>query len=230
MRKLGFVVVLLLGFSVLMGAQDFSKIFEKVRDKHFVKIEVDFPKPDNPEEVKTGNCSGVVVGLRRVLTARHCFFDPHVEESEPWKARVNGKSVLLLKYGPRDLALIEADTKGKTPIEIPFVGPKPGQMVLHIGQAAGDDQISVSPMWVMSYEENVMFTNQNIYQGYSGGPVVDVQGRLAGIQVATNFDLGFAVSIPIADIRTFLYGDHIESHEATGQAGLRRGGFGDIIR
>lgn len=196
LARLCLVAGLILLWSLGLGAEDWSKVFKQVVHDHLVVIEIELEG-----QKERGNCSGVVVAPHQVLTAKHCLLEAELPKQTGY---VRGKQVHILKAGPADLALIDADTKGKKSIFIPFVGPDPGTPVAGIGHAFGDNAPSISPMSVISTERGLLFSNNTFFKGWSGGPLVTLQGHLAGIMVATNTEWGFALSVDISTIRAFL--------------------------
>ena len=142
------IIGLLFSLTIItpINGQDWSKIFKQTVDRHVVKIEL---APDKTTERKDrGNCTGVVVGNRKVLTAAHCFY-PEKDTEKPYIGYINNKQVEILKFGPVDLALLNADTFNKTAITIPFISPVTGKPVAAIGFAAGDTHFTISPMFVI---------------------------------------------------------------------------------
>lgn len=192
-------LVVLLAFTVSVSAEDWSKQYATVVKKHLMLINIVVESVG--EETQKGSCSGVVVAQNRVLSAAHCFFEHGMTKTGYYK----GKKVGVVKVGPEDLMLLDVDTKGKEPINIPFKGPAIGSPVAAIGHAMGDKNPMISPQTIMGYERGHVSTNNMFFPGFSGGPVVDLKGNLVGIMVLTNSDWNFSQSIDLATIHAFLY-------------------------
>lgn len=190
------MILLILG--IRLSAEDWSRTFKKVSKENLVLIDVHYKGLEH-----RGSCSGIVVAHNQVLTAAHCL-NPDVEGSPEKTGYVNGKKVYVLKTGPADLTLIDADTRGKRSIVIPFIGPPPGTPVAAIGHAGGHPNASISSMMIMQTEDGTVYTNNTVFKGFSGGPLVSLDGSLAGVMVGTELEWGFSISVDIATIRTFL--------------------------
>jgi S1-C subfamily serine protease len=135
------------------------------------------------------------------------------------------------RYGARviggdcehDLAVLKLDAEGLTPLELGSSGDlRLGQQVVAIGYALAleggpsvttgivssldrtirvpDPQCTVCPNGVRTYSE-VIQTDAAINHGNSGGPLVDMEGRVVGINSAGSENaenIGFAISIDSA--------------------------------
>jgi S1-C subfamily serine protease len=132
--------------------------------------------------------TGIVWDKDLVLTANHV-----VEQEEDIQVVVNDKSTkaeLVGRDPATDLALLRVTGLGLTPAPRGKVTDlKTGQIVLAIGRPSGlkstfgtISSISSSPRgWRGSEIEHLIQTNAPLYPGFSGGPLVDVQGRVVGM-------------------------------------------------
>ena len=197
-RTVFIVAIILAVLGLRLGAEDWSKVYKRTVADHLVILDI---RLEGQPDVR-GMCSGVVVAYGQVLTAAHCLLNTEMPAQTGY---VDGKAVHVLHTADKiDLVLVEARTKGKRPIVIPFAGPDPGTPIAAIGQASGDTHPSISPMTVMTTQGGIVYVNNTLLKGYSGGPLVTLQGHLAGIMVATNLEWGFALGIDITTIRAFL--------------------------
>ncbi len=132
--------------------------------------------------------SGIVWDRGFVLTANHV-----VEQEEDIQVVVDGTSVKATLAGrdpATDIALLKADglnapaaARGKV------ADLKPGQVVLAIGRPGGlkatfgtISSISTSWRgWRGGEIEGLVQTNAPLYPGFSGGPLVDADGRVVGM-------------------------------------------------
>lgn len=175
--------------------------------------------PTGPlEKVRVGGGSGFIVhpdGL--ILTNKHVVFDPNAEylvvtnDSKEYPARVLSRDPI------NDVAVVKIDGNGKLPtvrlgnsnkLEL-------GQTVIAIGNALGlfsntvskgivsglGRKISASmggPEGMTESLRDVIQTDVSINQGNSGGPLVDLNGEVVGINTAIIFgaqNIGFALPI-----------------------------------
>lgn len=168
------------------------------------------------EKVKVGGGSGFIVhpdGL--VLTNKHVVFDPDAEytvingDEKEYHGRVISRDpindVAVLKIDARGLPAVRLGNSNK--IEL-------GQTVVAIGNALGLFTNTVSKGIVsglgrkisasmgqggeMEHLRNVIQTDVAINQGNSGGPLINLDGEVIGINTAIIFgaqNIGFALPI-----------------------------------
>jgi S1-C subfamily serine protease len=168
------------------------------------------------ERVKVGGGSGFVVhpsGL--VLTNKHVVFDP---EAEYAIVTADGKEMpakVISRDPINDIAMLKVED-GKLPhLELGDSSHlEPGQTVIAIGNALGMFSNTVSrgivsglsrtisaSMGAGGHTESlrgVIQTDVAINQGNSGGPLVDLDGMVVGINTAVIFgaqNIGFAIPI-----------------------------------
>jgi S1-C subfamily serine protease len=106
----------------------------------------------------------------------------------------------------RDLVLLQVEEKILEVAELSKVDAKVGQLVLAIGRP-GVEGIQASmgivttiggpiKTWQGGMLERFLKTDATLTRGFSGGPLVDTEGRLLGIN-ALKLDSGFSLTIPI---------------------------------
>ena len=132
--------------------------------------------------------TGIVWDSGLVLTANHV-----VEQEEDIEVVVDGKSAKASLVGrdpATDLALLKVDGLSAPAMPRAKVSDlKPGQIVLAIGRpgslkATFGTISAVSSSWRGwrgSEIEHLIQTNAPLYPGFSGGPLVDAEGRAVGM-------------------------------------------------
>ena len=140
-------------------------------------------------------CTGVVVGITRVLTAEHCVTDETFVNGAPARVvKKNGWLVLLdvpLQQSIIDIAKVEP-VDGDEATTIGFVDSDGTRLTLK-RHVAGFGTVTANKF---------MFLDGPLVQGMSGGPVINAKGELIGINQMTNPFTG-AVST-LKEIRAFL--------------------------
>lgn len=159
--------------------------------------------------------SGVVIADGYVLTAGHVVeaalsnrFDQTLRSSQ---GQEYDYTVLATSSHP-DLAVLEVSGLKISPVPLATAGSAAGDDVFAIGYPIGLERSSVTKGVVSAPKQKVdgsvyLQTDAAINPGNSGGPLVDENGRLAGINVAKigaeDVDnIGFAV--PLDQVRAFL--------------------------
>lgn len=119
-----------------------------------------------------------------------------------------GRSVEGRRVGtdPRtDLAVVRGDTTGLTPLALAEGPPEVGQIVVAIGNPLGFDRsVSLGVVSALFRDlpsrtgvlEGLIQTDAAVNPGNSGGPLLDVEGRVVGINtamIAFASGIGFAV-------------------------------------
>ena len=132
--------------------------------------------------------TGIVWDSGLVLTANHV-----VEQEEDIEVVVDGKSAKASLVGrdpATDLALLKVDGLSAPAMPRAKVSDlKPGQIVLAIGRPGslkatfGTISAVSSPWrgWRGSEVEHLIQTNAPLYPGFSGGPLVDADGKAVGM-------------------------------------------------
>jgi serine protease Do len=123
---------------------------------------------------------------------------------------LSGKVVGADPYA--DLALVKIDepTKGLKPIDLGDSGNlRVGQFVLAVANPFGASPAVVSGIitttrrgtggWFGRMMDNMIVSDAPVNPGYSGGPLVDAQGKMIGVNTA--YASGRALSIPINSVK-----------------------------
>jgi serine protease Do len=156
--------------------------------------------------------AGVIVssdGL--ILTNAHVVRRDSVEVTLPDQSRLRAR--VLAHDRERDLALLKVDTMGLPALEVSNTSDmEPGQWVIAIGHPWGIMGAVTSGVLIdngqrVSEQEGGrqewLAASLHLRPGNSGGPLIDVNGRLLGINtVMAGLDVGLA--IPADSIRRFL--------------------------
>ncbi len=173
-----------------------------------------FETPQQPREYKSrGLGSGVIVdGQGHILTNNHV-----VEDADELRVHLaDGRSVEATVVGtdPKsDLAVIAIDTDDITPADLASDQElRVGRWVLAVGSPFGLEQtvtagiISASGrvgIGIADYEDLIQ-TDAAINRGNSGGPLINLEGEVVGINTAIisptggNQGIGFAIPIGMA--------------------------------
>lgn len=140
-------------------------------------------------------CTGIVVGITRVLTAEHCVSDKDT-------MYVDGKVARLVK---KDEAFGLLDTgdplSEKKVVKLAEDLPEQGAEVAAFGFAY-DGPLLRFTRNVAGYVEGDMVLDGPLASGMSGGPILNTKGELVGLNQGTNEVLGLACGIK--EIREFL--------------------------
>jgi S1-C subfamily serine protease len=153
--------------------------------------------------------SGLVYGPDLVLTADHTL-----EREEDITIQTHDKRTLPAQFVGRDLgtdlALLRVTNLGLASAEAVTETVRVGQLVLAVGRTPEDGPMASSGVVSTvggplrtgrgAILERYIRTDATPYPGFSGGPLVDTQGKVAGI-LTTGLVNGVALAIPI-DIAT----------------------------
>jgi S1-C subfamily serine protease len=111
-----------------------------------------------------------------------------------------------------DLAVVRAF--GPIPHALPLapVDPLPGARVTMAGFPSGAHGIDISLAQVVDYVDGrprgqpvqVMRLNAHVAPGMSGGPVVDLAGRVSGVIFGTESPSDYALALPVSAVRALL--------------------------
>ncbi|MFO0566959.1 MAG: Do family serine endopeptidase [Polyangiaceae bacterium] len=180
-----------------------------VRSKRAERSAMPFGLPFGGGHEASGLGSGVVIGPSLVVTNNHV-----VADAEQLKVITSDKrelGVKVLGTDPKsDLALLslEGDTHGLVPLELGDSSRlRLGDVVLAVGNPFGVGQTVTmgivsakgrANMGIVDYEDFIQ-TDAAINPGNSGGALIDMEGRLVGINTAIlsrsggNVGIGFAI-------------------------------------
>lgn len=125
-------------------------------------------------------CTGFMVRVNAALTARHCVVDGDtnfVDGEEGWVRKVSDS-----------LALVEIENYGKPALEIAPKDPPAGTPTLAFGYGYG--RMQVFHRGISANVDGDLTLDGPLVPGMSGGPVVDLGGKVVGINQASNPQMG----------------------------------------
>ncbi len=172
--------------------------------------------PGQTEKVKVGGGSGFVVhpnGL--VLTNKHVVFDPDAEYTVITSDEKEYTGKVVSRDPINDIAVVKINATGFPAVQLGNSGKlEPGQTVIAIGNALGLFSNTVSKGIIsglsrkisaslgtggqMEHLRGVLQTDVAINQGNSGGPLINLDGEVVGINTAIIYgaqNIGFSIPI-----------------------------------
>ena len=199
-----------------------------VISKHLPKIKSLYPAPfmnqfmfgdvdqGQTEKVKIGGGSGFIVhpdGL--ILTNKHVVFDPDSEYTVITTDLKEYPAKIVSRDPINDIAVVKINDKNLPTVRLGnSLKLEPGQTVLAIGNALGLFSNTVSKGIIsglsrkisaslgtggqMEHLRGVLQTDVAINQGNSGGPLIDLNGEVVGINTAIIYgapNIGFSIPI-----------------------------------
>ena len=147
--------------------------------------------------------SGIMWADNLILTADHVL--EHEDTIQVTGSTATVKATIAGRDAGTDLALLRAD--GLSGVPAPrgrSTDIRVGQLVLAIGQA-GELQVTVGIVsglsgsfrsWRGGQVERLIQTTAELLPGFSGGPLVDAEGRVIGIN-SWNFGRGVSHAVPL---------------------------------
>ncbi len=159
---------------------------------------------------------GLIITNRHVVEDEDASYTVILNNGEKLEAKVLAKDTLL------DIAFLKVDAEGLNPLPLGDSGSvQVGQTVIAIGNALGEFSNSVSTGVISGIGRsitatdstgsnaelisNVFQTDASINHGNSGGPLLDLEGRVIGVNVAiaeSAENIGF--TIPIDDVKDLM--------------------------
>lgn len=156
-----------------------------------------------PAVVTIGHGAGVVLEAGRVLTNAHNLFERKVAVAFP-DGRV-AKATVVGVDPDGDLAVLEVDTGAADPIAWADEDPAPGQPVVALANPAGHGLLTTFGTIAATDRafrgprgrliRGAVEHTAPLPRGSSGGPVVDMEGRLLGINTHRRGE-GFYLAVP----------------------------------
>ena len=136
--------------------------------------------------------SGVVYGQDLVLTADHVL-----EREDDLTIQTHDKRTLPAQFVGRDLAtdlaVLRVADLGLAAATVSEETARVGQMVMAVGRTANDGPLRTGRGVTL---ERYIRTDATPYPGFSGGPLIDMQGAVIGI-LTTGLVNGIALAIPM---------------------------------
>ncbi len=205
----------------------FASVAEEVRPSVvFISATRTIPVPDSIEQFERhvqgqrelrqrSQGSGVVVDPRGyILTNHHVVIESEELTVKAWNGQVFPARLIQKEEGV-DIALLKVENCNLPAVSLGnSESIKVGHWVLAIGSPFGLAQsvsagivsaVGRSDLGILPYESFIQ-TDASINQGNSGGPLIDLQGRVVGINTAVFSDscgasmgIGFAVPVNIAN-------------------------------
>ena len=166
---------------------------------------------------KIGSGSGFIISADGyILSNKHVVADESATYTALLASGVQKTANVVYRDPDNDLAVLKIDGK-YTPLALgDSVSLKLGRSVVAIGNALGEFQNSVSLGIISGLDRTIDAKNQvgqietitgviqtdaAINPGNSGGPLVDLEGKAVGVNVATvlgSNSIGFAIPISVA--------------------------------
>lgn len=183
MKFLASAVTLLL----LLGLAPVPSFHSRVAES-LVMVSFDLPGEKDTER----RCTGFQVGIASVLTAEHCA-------NETVEMLIDGLPTYILEKN--DSFALLATTPGYKPILQLGPRPKRGDEVWAWGFSYGEELMAYH-RYVAGYNRGHLITDATFSSGQSGGPIVDLNGKVVGVIQAGNDVVGIACTVE--EIKAFV--------------------------
>lgn len=158
-------------------------------------------------ELATG--SGFVIGDRLIVTNRHVVDGAGAVSINTWDGRSVDATVQGVDLSD-DIAVMRVDRELPASAQLADADPGMGDEVTAVGFPLGGRQ-ALSSGTVVDYARldtgdgpRIMRVSAEIWPGSSGGPLVDLQGRVVGVVFALERATDYGLAIPVSDLRDAL--------------------------
>lgn len=147
---------------------------------------------DDKDEEQTQTCSGFVINSSKglALTATHCV-GPDMY--------VDGVPSYILKIN-ESLALIQTDPMARPPLKLADEAVKVGEPVWSFGFGFGS--MTVLTRNIAALDDQDIVIGGALYPGMSGGPTVNRDGKVVGLNQASSYVVGLGCGVD--EIKDFL--------------------------
>lgn len=147
--------------------------------------------------------SGFYIDANKILTNWHVVSRAG---SEVWVTKNDG-TICTATVGYReeklDLAILNTECEG-TPLPLADTNPQVGMTVIAAGNPDVFDSF-VSKGIVSDYYKSYLMFDAFVYEGSSGGPLVNLQNEVVGVVKARTLDYqGIGAAVPVEDVKQFL--------------------------
>ncbi len=175
---------------------------ERVRDATF--------RIRNLSAVGAGTGAGFAIGSRLIVTNRHVVEGADPLEVTSWDGRALEVEVAGMAEN-HDLALLTTSRTLRRPVELASGLVREGDLVRIVGYPLGGQFSLIRGLIVgrvdgRPFEEgsDVLRVKAVVLPGYSGGPILDAQGRVLGVVYAQGVDSRDALAIPASSLAGWL--------------------------
>jgi S1-C subfamily serine protease len=154
--------------------------------------------------------SGFAVGRNLLVTNRHVVEEAEQLQLDTWDGTSIAVEVHSVAY-LNDLALIQTIQNLPRVAELAPGDPRDGASVSVVGFPLGGPMTTTAGKVVdtvtgteLGEESRVVRITAKVRHGNSGGPLLDAEGRVAGVVYAIERGSGYGLAIPVSVLRSFL--------------------------
>jgi S1-C subfamily serine protease len=154
--------------------------------------------------------SGFAVGRNLLVTNRHVVEEAEQLQLDTWDGKSIAVEVHAVAY-LNDLALIQTIQNLPRVAELAPGDPRDGATVSVVGFPLGGPMKTTKGRVVdtvtgteLGEEGRVVRITAKVQHGNSGGPLLDAEGRVAGVVYAIERSSGYGLAIPVSALRQFL--------------------------
>jgi hypothetical protein len=191
--------ILLLAF-LLIPACGFIQSIPTIRHAQESVVTVNWDSKDEKGEPIGSRCTGFQVGIVWALTAKHCL-----PEDEGIDVYVNGEPARVIKTSD-SLALLQTEVAARPILSLRTGKLEIGEAISSIGYAQGGP-LATFRRYFSNYTGELggndhIVLDGPISGGMSGGPMIDKDGKVVGINQAT--DKTRSIGCSAEEIKDFL--------------------------
>ncbi|MDP8930370.1 MAG: serine protease [Actinomycetota bacterium] len=160
----------------------------------------------NPSGIGAGTGAGFAVGPHLIVTNRHVVEGDDPLEVSTWDGRVLEVAAADMAPG-HDLAALRTVRTLQTRVEFAQRPARPGDLVYVVGYPLGCEFTVIRGLVVDEVEgsalggqPDVLRVKAVVLPGYSGGPVLNVDGEVVGVVYALGRATRYALTIPVSSL------------------------------